>query len=90
MDGTWMSMDDVGKGFREMTSSIGYIDVISLLKNSVFYVLLTMALMQTFYPILMILAMVIRQLGIFAHFFYEVRLRCTRFLQDFNLSKIMC
>ncbi|RWS13453.1 hypothetical protein B4U79_06161 [Dinothrombium tinctorium] len=43
-----------------------------LFKNSIYYVFLTICALQTFYPIFMILAMVIRQIGIFAHFFHKV------------------
>ncbi|XP_074594982.1 2-hydroxyacyl-CoA lyase 2-like [Brevipalpus obovatus] len=70
--GTWMSMDELGKGFHEMASSLGYLDATSMVKNALFSIFLTLAIIQTFYPILMILAMFIRQLSVFAHYFHEV------------------
>lgn len=41
-------------------------------KSALFYVMLTICAAQTFYPILMIIAMFIRQLGFLAHYFHEV------------------
>lgn len=41
-------------------------------KTVLFYVMLTICAAQTFYPILMIIAMFIRQLGFLAQYFHEV------------------
>lgn len=43
-------------------------------KTVLFYVMLTICAAQTFYPILMIIAMFIRQLGFLAQYFHEVSL----------------
>lgn len=43
-----------------------------LIKTLLFYLLIAACTIQTFYPVFMIIAMVIRQLGIFAHFFHKV------------------
>lgn len=42
-------------------------------KSTLFYVMLAICAAQTFYPILMIIAMFIRQLGFLAQLFHEVR-----------------
>ena len=41
-------------------------------KTVLFYIMLTICAAQTFYPILMIIAMFIRQLGFLAQYFHEV------------------
>ena len=45
-------------------------------KSTVFYVMLAICAAQTFYPILMIIAMFIRQLGFLAQLFHDVSLVC--------------
>ena len=41
-------------------------------KSVLFYIMLAICAAQTFYPILMIIAMFIRQLGFLAQYFHEV------------------
>lgn len=48
-------------------------------KSILFYVMLAICAAQTFYPILMIIAMFIRQLGFLAQWFHEV---CTMSIID--------
>ncbi|XP_015790394.1 acetolactate synthase-like protein [Tetranychus urticae] len=69
----WTNMDELSKGFREILSqSLSDFDPFSSFKTALFYILITVSAMQTFYPFLMIMAMVIRQLSILAHYFHEV------------------
>ena len=58
--------------FFWLYSELCSLDAWATFKTSLFYVLLTACTIQTFYPIFMIIAMVIRQMGIFAHFFHKV------------------
>ena len=46
-------------------------------KAILFYFMLVICAAQTFYPILMIIAMWIRQMGFLAHYFHEVSRDCS-------------
>lgn len=48
------------------------VDYWGYFKSTLFYAMLTICAAQTFYPILMIIAMFIRQLGFLAQYFHEV------------------
>lgn len=54
------------------------VDYWGYFKSGLFYVMLAICAAQTFYPILMIIAMFIRQLGFLAQYFHEVSVRVAR------------
>ena len=59
----------------EAMSALDYVfqvDYWGWTKSVLFYVMLAICAAQTFYPILMIIAMFIRQLGFLAQWFHEV------------------
>lgn len=58
--------------FSLLYSHIATAGLAGLIKAFLFYLLIAACTIQTFYPVFMIIAMVIRQLGIFAHFFHKV------------------
>ena len=65
-------MDQVISTVGESMQLALELDYWSWIKSILFYVMLAICAAQTFYPILMIIAMFIRQLGFLAQWFHEV------------------
>ncbi|RWS26632.1 hypothetical protein B4U80_10638 [Leptotrombidium deliense] len=57
---------------KDVYASLYAVEYYAWTKSILFYVMIVICSFQTFYPICMIIAMVIRQMGIFAHFFHKV------------------